>query len=120
MLNGNLFPTTLTRSAQMEARQIVLNQLVMSILTAGEMFKTYSNLYQFEEGPSEYLVDKEDFEKAMVEFAKMHVESALKYAADNAETYDYPYQDACPECGHTATYIKEESILNAYQLKNIK
>ena len=56
----------------------------------------------------------------MAEYAKYHVKAALKSAAENVETYDYPYMDCCPECGRTTTYVKEDSILNAYPLENIK
>jgi len=37
--------------------------------TPEEFFKHYSSLYQFEEGSPEFLIDKEDFKKAMTEFA---------------------------------------------------
>jgi hypothetical protein len=32
-----------------------------------EAFKKYSNLYSFEEGNPQYLLDKEDFENAVLE-----------------------------------------------------
>lgn len=79
------------------------------IPTAEELFKDYSNLLQFEEGPPEYLVDKEDFISALHEFAKAHVEAALERAAENAEiTYFGNY------------IVDKHSILTAYPLENIK
>ncbi len=51
---------------------------------------------------------------AMIEFAKLHVEAALKAAVDNYELNDF---DAS---GEYAPDIDEESILNSYPLENIK
>jgi hypothetical protein len=48
---------------------------------AAELFKDYAELCQFEEGPNEYMVDKESFIEALKEFTKMHVEAALKEAS---------------------------------------
>jgi hypothetical protein len=58
-------------------------------------------------------VTKKDLKKAMIEFAKLHVEAALKAAAENAETRYIPYTDDDYE-------IDKRSILNAYSLENIK
>jgi GH25 family lysozyme M1 (1,4-beta-N-acetylmuramidase) len=48
-----------------------------------EIFNYWANMYSFEEGSPEYLVDKEDFKQAMKEFA----EKLLELAAENATTY---------------------------------
>jgi hypothetical protein len=51
---------------------------------------------------------------AMIEFAKLHVEAALKAAVDNVEMYDFDsHGEYCPD-------IDDESILNSYPLENIK
>lgn len=51
----------------------------------------------------------------MIEFAKLHVESALKEASKNAECY----LAGIP--GDYQSYVvKSESILKAYPLENIK
>jgi len=50
--------------------------------------------------------------ECMVEFAKMHVEAALKEASENAETKDVPYTDDIE--------VDKVSILKAYPLDNIK
>lgn len=42
--------------------------------------------------------------------------SIVDKCVEKAETYEYPYLDACPECGHTATYIDEKSILQVKDL----
>lgn len=61
---------------------------------------------------------KEDVEHAMIEFAKLHVEAALKAGAENAKiTYEYE--------GNTGSeypfeYVDKDSILNAYPPANIK
>ena len=47
----------------------------------------------------------------MIEFAKLHVEAALKAAYDNIE---YTTVDS------SVPYVLEESILNSYPLTNIK
>ncbi len=54
-------------------------------MTTAEAFKKYSSLYQFEEGSPEYLIDKEDFQKAMIEFAEYHVKAALRAAHSNQQ-----------------------------------
>jgi hypothetical protein len=55
---------------------------------------------------------KEDVENAMIEFAKLHVEAALKAAGENAHTKDVPYTED--------TEVDKGSILNSYPLENIK
>lgn len=35
---------------------------------------------------------------------------ATKWASENAETYEYPYCDACPECMGGPEYDNEKSI----------
>ena len=58
-------------------------------------------------------VSKHDALEAMIEFAKLHVEEALKKASEDA---DVIYRGHC-----FGDYIVDkESILNAYQLENIK
>ena len=49
--------------------------------------------------------------EAMIEFAKLHVEEALKEASEKVTTDGY---------GDGYAGIDEESILNAYPLENIK
>lgn len=87
------------------------------IPTIEDLFKKYSNLYQFEEGSSEYLIDKEDFRSSIIEFAKLHVKAALEEAAEKADTYwdGNPYD---PENGSIA--IDRDTIRNAYPEENIK
>jgi len=55
--------------------------------------------------------------KAMIEFAKYHVEQALKEASENADFTDYSYQSI--QTGSNME-IDKNSILNAYSLENIK
>jgi hypothetical protein len=57
-------------------------------------------------------IDIEDAKEAIIEFAKLHVEAALKAASKNADTI---------HIRNTNDYeIDKESILNAYPLTNIK
>lgn len=59
--------------------------------------------------PTTHWVDVDTCAKLMIEFAKMHVEAALKEAADQVDTGNQDF-----------TYIDRETILNAYPLTNIK
>jgi len=52
-----------------------------------------------------------DIERAMIEFAKLHVEAALKATYENIEY---------TEVDSSVPYVVEDSILNSYPLSNIK
>ena len=52
--------------------------------------------------------DSDDCVVMMIDFAKLHVEAALKAASENAEITDYGYS------------VDRDSILNSYPLENIK
>jgi hypothetical protein len=56
---------------------------------------------------------KEELKDAMIEFARLHVEAALKAAVINGELTHIKYteNDYC---------IDEKSIINSYPLENIK
>lgn len=56
----------------------------------------------------------DDVQQAMIEFAKLHVEAALKEASENVEIEDYD------EHGQYSPSINKYSILNSYPLSNIK
>lgn len=57
---------------------------------------------------------KSSVQEAMIEFAKLHVEAALKASAEKAELeYDSFHKDADP-------WINRDSILSAYPLDQIK
>jgi hypothetical protein len=58
-----------------------------------------------------------DIAQAMIEFAKLHVEAALKAASEKAETLYEPHWSGEQE---GSTCIDKDSILNAYPLTNIK
>ena len=58
-------------------------------------------------------IDIEDAREALIEFAKLHVEAALKAAAENA-TLKTPTND------WQKRFVDKESILNTYPLSNIK
>ena len=59
----------------------------------------------------------DDVQQAMIEFAKLHVEAALKEASKKAKVRiiqgDFGVFDTRPS-------VKKNSILNAYPLENIK
>lgn len=56
-------------------------------------------------------------EKIMIEFAKLHVEAALKYASENADM-DTEYYNSLQE--GSSGGIDKDSILNSYPLDKIK
>jgi len=76
------------------------------------------------------------YSKRVVEFAKLHVEAALKAAAEKVTmelTYPHPYEDSneqgltyanADEISRGGEYgsveVEKYSILNAYPLENIK
>ena len=63
--------------------------------------------------PNRYTKEN-SWKNAMIEFAKLHVEAALKEASEKA---DIIFEGA----GHSAdAYIDKQSILNSYYLTNIK
>lgn len=81
------------------------------IPTAEEFFNQYSNLYQFEEGDPEYLIDKEDFKSSIIEFAKLHVKEAVR------EYIRLSHDRASPEVVGDLT---KGFLEICYQIENIK
>jgi len=70
-------------------------------------YETWGELMYDTHEHSQILYTKE----TMIEFAKLHVEAALKAAYNNIE---YTTVDS------SVPYVVEESILNSYPLTNIK
>ena len=64
--------------------------------------------------PEYSTVSKYDAMEAMIEFAKLHVEAALKAASENSEL------EGDEESNFDYICINKQSILNAYPLENIK
>ena len=79
-------------------------------LVRDELFKT-----PLTEEEKHYYIDRiithDDYIKGMIEFAKMHVQEALKQASEKAESY---------VIGGLTSDVDKESILNAYPLDLIK
>lgn len=69
--------------------------------------KTAKEIYMTTLGESTIETDLQVTEKAMIEFAKIHVQTALKEASEKAEMY------------RDVEAIDRESILRAYSIKNI-
>ena len=66
------------------------------------------------ENPDEF---NRSIKECMIEFAKLHVEAALKEASEKASLTDFAYeflQEGAPDA------IDKETILKAYPLENIK
>jgi D-aminopeptidase len=76
-------------------------------MTAEDILKKYPDYWQG--GKAQY--SEEDVKKAMIEFAKLHVEQALKAASENVIVHDDAFKEA---------EVDKDSILNAYPLTNIK
>ncbi len=67
-----------------------------------------------------------DVQKAMIEFAKLHVEAALKKASEKVsvfhENYNGSHQIEFPYTidDYSDLHLDKSSILNSYPLENIK
>lgn len=84
-------------------------------MTTEELFDKYKHGIFLQEDNFVYVVDKEDFEKSMIEFAKYHVTKALKEASIEA--------DITQELGSSGNWfncVDKDSVLNAYPLDLIK
>lgn len=53
-------------------------------MTVEELWNEYSNLYSFEEGSPEYLIDKEDFIKAVREFTELKCKETARNVRHSA------------------------------------
>jgi hypothetical protein len=73
---------------------------------------TAEDIFLIENG---YKINHRDVKKAMIEFAKYHVEKALKTARIEAVLTDDVDLD-----GRFYNVVDSESIINSYQLENIK
>lgn len=81
----------------------------MSLPTANEKLKsTFYNgsFIEIHSGDADYIME------IMIEFARLHVEEALKQASENVELQIIKYTDDYE--------VDKSSILNVYPLENIK
>ena len=109
----------------------------MNIPTVKELFDEYSINVSLSEGHYGCLIDEEDFKEALIKFAKLHVQAALKQASEKVriqvEYPDVAYQDSneynqISFCAHEIQRggeygnitIQNNTILEAYPLENIK
>jgi hypothetical protein len=85
------------------------------IPTAEEWLLNHKELSKYdvaEHDEGGYLgVNEDNLYKIMIEFAKLHVEAALKAAYENIEY---------TEVDSSVPYVVKDSILNSYPLENIK
>lgn len=58
--------------------------------------------------------------EAMIEFAKIHVQEALKQASENATVTPIDHEEISEGSFRPIWGVDDESILNAYPLENIK
>ena len=80
----------------------------MESLTASDLIdKRYENFDELDSGDI-----WSNIEDLMIEFAKFHVEAALKAASEDSHTKDVPYTNDVE--------VDRDSILSAYPLENIK
>ena len=87
----------------------------MSKIPTAEEFLTISDEFEVLETRKQ----EEVVTKTMIEFAKLHVEAALKEASEKAKTFDV-YNESCGDLECKVTFIKKDSIINSYPLENIK
>jgi len=66
------------------------------------------------------VVDEEEAIEAMIEFAKLHVEAALKEASENATVTPIDHEEISEGSFRPIWGVDDDSILNSYPLKNIK
>ena len=87
------------------------------IKTVRQFLIDYNQLGKLDFQGDEYSKTLNDVEvlDSMIEFAKMHVKSALESASNVRIDEDLDY-----ESGNKFYYQNEEGILNAYPLENIK
>lgn len=83
----------------------------MKQLPTAEQFLRFKSDISEDKTSVEYLTDCE-VEEIMIEFAKMHVQAALKAASEKATAGDSDM--------YFSSLIDEESILNSYPESNIK
>jgi len=79
-----------------------------------DLLKNLDNMITAENFINQWItkpLDNNDVENLMIEFAKLHVEAALKQASEKAEWNDYNL---------ASIEIDKDSILDAYSLDNIK
>jgi hypothetical protein len=95
----------------------------MYIPTASELFEEYSWSSYLEDGGYATCIGIEDFEKALIDFARLHVQAALKAASENVEV-DYnlleDYNKTLLVDENIEVYAITSSILDSYSLENIK
>lgn len=79
--------------------------------------KEFINNYCLDDGS----VNNEAAEKMLIDFAKLYVIEALKQASEKAFTkLEYLYENDCPDYTNSYEIVDKNSILNAYDLNNIK
>jgi len=95
----------------------------MNIPTAEEFLENY----RFKAGEHIGNSDYDLMAKYAIEFAKLHVEAALKQVKEKAFAQSTSSNMTSKDNHHTLTcvhlgkiYVNEKSILNAYPLDNIK
>lgn len=97
-----------------DSKSIVKNKLP----TAEEFQRNYS-IEEYGEGG--YLgINETVCSKMLVDFAKLHVQAALKEASLRAKIENDPYEDEFGDWHFGRGQIDQKSILDSYNLENIK
>ena len=84
--------------------------------TAEEFLKNFNE----EENNIDKLYYDSYVKKAMIRFAKMHVQEALKQASEKASVTPVDHEEISEGFFRPIWGVDDESILNAYSLENIK
>jgi hypothetical protein len=65
-------------------------------------------------------IDEEALYRIMIEFAKLHVQEALKVASEEATVTPIDHEEISEGSFRPIWGVDDDSILNAYPLENIK
>jgi len=89
------------------------------IPTAEDFLQEHSKISHFYDDKTNQMVCfSADVQKALIEFAKLHVKAALETASKKAKTKNEWEGNTGSE--YCDTVVDRESIINAYPLDNIK
>ena len=89
--------------------------------TTNDLWESFIKEQQEEEtldgSISEY---EQDIKKMMIEFAKLHVEAALKKASEKATVTPIDHEEISEGSFRPIWGVDDDSIINSYPLENIK
>lgn len=89
------------------------------IPTAEDFLQEHPQISHFYDDKTNQMVCfSADVQKALIEFAKLHVEAALKAASETV--WDSVTKEGRWTSPEATAYISKKAVLNAYPIENIK